>query len=132
MPSFADIKERFTQVKDKIQMERAGIIELYTQPVDTAALSIKKELRDLKLEETRYDQDFREQQAILQSRGGKTREQTLQEFVLLFFYVGFVMVSIALAVFTAIQNGNPVDAAKVLGIMVFVGLLVTGIIIRYA
>ena len=132
MTSFAEAKDRFIRVKDAIAVERAGILELYNQPVDRTSLAFKQEIRDLQQEETRYDQEFREQQAILQSRGGKSREQTLQEFVLLFFYVGFVMVSIALAVYTAIQNGNPMNAAKVIGIMTFIGLLVTGLIIRYA
>ena len=128
-PSFADIKSRFTAVKEQIGNERSKIIELVSQTSNTG-IELKQELRDLKQEEKKYDQDFREQQAIINSRGGKTREQTLQEFVLVFFYVGFALLSVSLATYVSIQNSG--GSGKVIGIMAFIGLLITGIIIRYA
>ena len=130
-PSFAEIKQRFNAVKESIGVERAEIISLASASFDSnTGLQLKQELRDLKQEEKKYDQDFREQQAIVNSRGGKTREQTLQEFVLVFFYIGFALLSVSLAAYVSIQNGG--SAGKVIGIMAFIGLMITGIIIRYA
>ena len=138
---FAGIYDRFVRVRDSIGIERAKIIELNqknrlaTGNADGQVL-FQQELRDLKEEEKKYNQDFREQQAILQSKGGKSREQTLQEFVLLFFYIAFGLLAISLAVYVGITSEDGTtpwgQIIKIIGLMVFIGMLVTGIIIRYA
>lgn len=133
-PTLQSIKDRFAAVRDKIGFERQQIIELQSNPREyqgKVATDFNRELRDLKQEEKKYNQDFREQQAILNSTGGKSRNQTLQEFVLLFFYIGFALLSVSLSIFAYVQ-GVPSAIVKVLGASIFIGLLVTGLIIRYA
>lgn len=131
-PSLRSIKEEFERVRNDIGYERQQIIELQSNPqISASATALKKELRDLKQEEKKYNQDFREQQAILNSKGGKSRNQTLQEFVLLFFYIGFALLAISLTLLAYVQ-GAPSAILKSIGLSIFIGLLVTGIIIRYA
>ncbi len=92
----------------------------------------KSEIRDLKEEQQKYDTLFEEEESLIQSLGGKTRMQTLQEFVLTFFYSGFVIFSFALAIYYYIRTGNSTtEMFKVLGFMAFIGLAISGFLIRY-
>jgi hypothetical protein len=82
-------------------------------------------------EEKMYDRKFNDANAELQALGGKTRQQTLQEFVLLFFYVSFLVITIASTIFVYTQQQSIQEAAKVLGLFVLIGIVSLGVIARY-
>ena len=92
---------------------------------------MKKEISDFNEKAETDDQQFVEEQARLEARGGKTRKQSLQEFVLLFFFVAYGLLTVAL-VLLANYTGGSSQAWKTFGLMLFIVFIVTGIIIRYA
>jgi len=92
---------------------------------------MKKEIADFNEKAETDDQQFVEEQARLEARGGKTRKQSLQEFVLLFFFVAYGLLTVAL-VLLANYTGGSSQAWKTFGLMLFIVFIVTGIIIRYA
>jgi hypothetical protein len=96
-------------------------------------IRVKSEIVAMKEEQERYDTMFEEEESILQTMGGKTRMQTLQEFVLTFFYSGFFLFSIAIAIYYFLRTGRSgAEFAKAMGVMAFIGLVITGLLIRYA
>jgi hypothetical protein len=90
------------------------------------------QIRDLKEEQTKYDKMFEDEQKKLSDSGGKTREQTLQEFVLLFFYIGYIVLSITIGIFFYTRTQSTMDLIKILGLMFFIGLVITALILRLA
>ena len=95
------------------------------------ALSQSKAENDLDTEAAMYNRLFEEEEGRLQALGGKTRHQTLQEFVLLFFFVAYGVFTISLAIMAFTKEGSSA-ALKILGAMLFSLLLISGILIRYA
>ena len=77
------------------------------------------------------DQQFKEEEARLQGYGGKTRKQSLQEFVLLFFFVAYGILTVAIVLLTNYTAGST-QAWKTFGLMLFIIMIVTGIILRYS
>jgi hypothetical protein len=94
-------------------------------------LKQSKESSDLEKEAEMYDRLFEEEEAKLQAFGGKTRAETLQEFVLLFFFVGYGIFTVSIALLAMTTQGTTA-ALKIVGLMVFCLLLISGLIIRYA
>ncbi len=90
------------------------------------------QIRDLKEEQDKYDKMFEDEQKKVSDSGGKTRDQTLQEFVILFFYIGYIVLSITLAFFFYTRTQSIRDIVKILGLMFFIGLVVTALILRLA
>jgi len=76
-----------------------------------------------------YDRKFEEAQYKFQANGGKTRKQTLQEFVILFFFVGYALFTVSLVLYARATGGSP---GMLFGGMLFLMFIITGIIVRYA
>lgn len=86
-------------------------------------------IETLKKQTDTANRKFEEAQYKFQASGGKSRRQTLQEFVILFFFVAYAAFTISLILYgTAVG----VSTAKILGVMAFALLMISGIIIRYA
>lgn len=135
MPTVQELATRVQNLYNRITILESNISESYDKVIDRqvkgGGYTNEKELNDLKAEADAYDRKFEEEESKLQGLGGKTRKQTLQEFVLLFFFVAYGLFAVSLAVQAQItQGGNA--ALKILGAMFFAGLLITGILIRYA
>ena len=79
-----------------------------------------------------YDAKFLEEQYPYQG-APKRRRQTLQEFVLLFFYISFAILTIALMIYAYLENGNNMTAAaKVFGFSCIIALAMTGVLVKVA
>jgi hypothetical protein len=79
-----------------------------------------------------YDAKFLEEQYDYQG-SPKRRRQTLQEFVLLFFYISFAILTIALMIYAYLENGNNITAAaKVFGFSCIIALAMTGVLVKVA
>ena len=76
-----------------------------------------------------YDRKFEEEQYKFQANGGKSRKQTLQEFVILFFFVGYALFTVSLIMYGKTVG---ISTAKIFFGMLFGLLMISGIIIRYA
>lgn len=89
-------------------------------------------LSDLKREELSADTAFREAEAAGQASGLQGRKRTLQEFIITFFFIAFLVLTITLMIrsYTLTQNWN--EAFKILGLMAIVYGCIWGILVRYA
>ena len=72
---------------------------------------------------------FEKAQHNFQLSGGKSRRQTLQEFVILFFFVAYAAFTISIILY---GRAVGVSTVKIFGGMAFALLMISGIIIRYA
>ena len=52
-----------------------------------------------------YDRLFQEEEFRAQQAGGKSRQQTLQEYVLLFFFISYTILLKAVFTYVHIYNG---------------------------
>jgi len=99
---------------------------------DPAIVQQELELYKATSQKTVYDSKFLEEQYPYQ-KSPKVRVQTLQEFVLLFFYVSFAIFSVALMIYAFLEEGQSYTAAaKMLGMCLVLCLAVTAILIRVA
>jgi hypothetical protein len=131
--SFAD---RVQNSIDELTSLKSKISDSYDTLSNTTlsqkrTLKQSKESNDLEQESEMYDRLFEEEEAKLQMFGGKTRAETLQEFVLLFFFVGYGIFTISMALLAMTTQGSSA-ALKIIGILLFCLLLISGILIRYA
>ena len=101
-------------------------------PLTQDNVFIQSEIQKLKDQATNYDSQFEEEEAKLQAMGGKTRKQTLQEFVLLFFYISAVLFSVSVLVYTQIVEQNSKKTTQMAIALFFILFVTTGILIRYA
>ena len=92
-------------------------------------ITTQNTIKQLEEETERTNRQFVEAEYKIKASGGKSRKQTLQEFVILFFFVAYALFTVSLVVY-ARSIGNSVT--KILGLMAFILLIVVGIIIRYA
>lgn len=98
---------------------------------DSSALLFKHEVLEMKRAARAHDVMFEEEEANAQVKGKKTRRQTLQEFILLFFYCSYAILSAAIVMYAYIEKGSS-NALSVTGIMVVIAFVLTGFIIRLA
>ena len=136
MPTVRELAERVKGIRDELIVLQTKIGDSYTAYRSGSTRStntrMSSEIRDLKEDADKYDTEFREHERYLQQSGGKPRHQTLQEFVFLFFWTGFTLLSISLAIFSYVSSGSWFNSLKIIGLMLFIALMTTAIIIRYA
>jgi hypothetical protein len=119
------ILENLNTLKDKITAS-------YGAETNPMKLQRQKELDSAKREKNIYDAKFLEEQYLYQKLP-RSRNQTLQEFVLLFFYVSLGIFSVALIIYAFLINGQSFsEAAKMLGLCIVMCLLITALLIRLA
>jgi hypothetical protein len=99
-----------------------------TRKATSEDYSMKKDIREFKESADTYDRQFEEEESRLQAYGGKSRKQTLQEFILLFFFVAYGILTIA---FLLYANQFGFDTKKILAAMVFILLVLTAMIVTY-
>jgi hypothetical protein len=79
-----------------------------------------------------YDSKFVEEK-YPEHKSFKQRKQSLEEFVLLFFYISYAIFAFAMSISSFVDNGN--SYASAVACLLFFGLmsiLITGLLIRYA
>jgi len=131
MPTVGSLRTRITSITDELAIIISGIS---TQAKD---LSMQKEIREFKEEADTYDTQFVEEESRLSPFGKKSRKQSLQEFVLLIFYVAIALLTCALVLysFTNVSGAsaaNAVGAGQIFAVMCFATLVITAIIVKYA
>lgn len=92
-------------------------------------------IAQLKEQAETYDRQFEEEQYKRQAYGGRGRKQTLQEFVLMFFYISFGLLTATLIFYahaTAVPATGSASTLKIVAGMAFILLVVTAILVRYS
>jgi len=117
-----NIRDGLVRFKSKIDVKRNNL--------DAAQVKQQVDLNTIKNDKKIYDSKFLEEQFPYQTKT-KQRRQTLQEFVLLFFYISLAIFCIAMMINAYLENGQDYWAAvKVLGLFVVIALAITAILIR--
>ena len=115
----ASITNSFNNMNTRASTSKAQDNDILTQST----------IKNLKDQADMVDRKFEEAEYKVQASGGKSRKQTLQEFVILFFFVAYAAFTISLVLYSK-ATGKSV--LKTLGTMAFILLIIVGIIIRYA
>lgn len=114
------LRDEFVTIKNDIQ-----------QVVEKQRGGDLGENRDLENEIQTYKTKFEEEESKLQALGGKTRKQTLQEFVLLFFWISYAVFTVSAGLYSYRTTGSSA-AQKMVGILFLLALVITAVLIRYA
>ena len=128
MVTVGEVKKRVDSLLETLQMLKSTIIKSKATSVNNNVLP-NSEIDALKEEADTYDRKFEEEQYKFLLNGGKSRKQTLQEFVILFFFVSYALLTVSFIVF---GNAMDISTAKIFFGMLFILLMISGIILRYA
>jgi hypothetical protein len=123
-----EVKARVDSLIDTLKTLKSSIIKSKASSVQNNVLP-NSEIDALKEEADRYDRKFEEEQYKFLLNGGKSRKQTLQEFVILFFFVSYALLTVSFIVY---GNAMDISTVKIFFGMLFILLMISGIIIRYA
>ena len=93
----------------------------------TNDVNTQSQIDNLEQKAEAADREFEE--AKYKFHGKKSRKQTLQEFVILFFFVAYALFTVSLVLYA---NVTGTSIAKTLILMAFILLVVSGLILRYA
>jgi ammonia channel protein AmtB len=88
-----------------------------------------KEVYELKNQKKMYDAKFVEEQHGYQ-KIPKKRGQTLQEFVLLFFYISLAIFTVAMMIYAFLEKQSYSSALGALIVCAGIALVITAILIR--
>jgi hypothetical protein len=124
MATTIDLKNRITNITE----EFAIIINKIKEPPSSS--NLENEIREYENDTRKYDTEFEEMKGMQERFGGKTRKQSLQEFVLLFFYVAYALLSTSIIMYS-FNFWGALSTLKIFVMLVIFLLGVTGIIIRY-
>lgn len=133
--TIADLNDKLTSLTNTLNILTNSIKTSLTslskdsESTVSQVYSMRKDIRDFNEQADSYDRRFEEEEARLQVYGGKTRIQTLQEFILLFFFVAYGILTVA---FLLYANRVGMDVLKIFAIMVFMIFILAGIIISYS
>lgn len=133
-PAVSALAARVAAIIAKITTVRTSVTTSTTDPYlsNQGTGQTASRLSDLKREELSADTAFREAEAAAQASGLKGRKRTLQEFIITFFFIAFLVITFTLMIrsYTMTQNWN--EAFKILGLMAIVYGCIWGILVRYA
>jgi hypothetical protein len=128
-----ELNTNLTSFIDELTILTASIrssFNSFKRETTSEDLTMKKDIREFIHKADSYDRQFEEEESRLQAFGGKGRKQSLQEFVLLFFYLAYGILSFAIIMYAYRANIEGYTM-KVFGILAFILLIITGIILKY-
>jgi hypothetical protein len=114
-----------------------SLLTQFTTEKERIARSSKQDSSEGKIAELLRQQKtadvaFREAEAAAQASGYKSRRQTLQEFVLTFFFTAILVITITLMIRSYTQTQVWTNPLKIAGLSLFITACVWGILLRYA
>jgi hypothetical protein len=135
MPTVGEFSSTVQGLIDTLTVTKANILKSYNgiflgvKETSSDNLQSRATIKSLNEEAASYDRKFEEAQYKFQANGGKTRKQTLQEFIIFFFFVGYALFTVSLIMYGRVVG---ISTAKIFFGMLFGLLMISGIIIRYA
>jgi hypothetical protein len=124
MVTTTDLKNRIITITEELTILTNKIKE------PSVSFNPENEIREYENDARKYDTEFEEMKGMQERFGGKTRKQSLQEFVLLFFYVAYALLSTSIIMYS-FNFWGALSTLKIFVMLVIFLLGVTGIIIRY-
>ena len=111
MVTVGEFLTRVNGLLDKLQGLKANIVKSVNKLPGRKVYEddlTQSEIDALNEEANTYDRKFEEEQYKFLLNGGKSRKQTLQEFVILFFFVSYALLTVSFIVY-----GNAMDISTV-------------------
>jgi len=99
----ATLSIRVQNIIDKLTVHKSVISESYDNNFGTKkkeSNAVDKQIADYKNKSDMYDRLFQEEEYELQSSGGRTRQQTLQEYVILLFFSAYAVFFITVFIYS--------------------------------
>lgn len=130
MSTPAELSDTVDLLINDFTTQRNHIAHSLTSPASPTNSAV--DIAELKRQEVTADLAFREAESAAQASGWRGRRQTLQEFILAFFFTAIIVFTITLMIrsYVATQTWN--EALKILAMMTLITGIVWGIILRYA
>ena len=122
MPTVQEVKDQAIKIRDILVSLEGDFRKLNQKEVVSS--------REMTDKINSYNTMFEEEEARLQALGGKTRKQTLQEFVLLFFFISYAVFTVSISLYTYRTQGGSATQ-KMVGTLLLLALIISGILIRY-
>ncbi len=133
-----ELSERITKIVSELAKYTTSITTSYDNMTTRGGglnsvvdndLITQNQITSIKEETEAIDREFVEAEHHFKLSGGKSRKQTLQEFILLFFFVAYALFTVSLIIYSKAVG---ISVLKTFGIMSFMLLMISGIILRYA
>ena len=128
----ADLVKRVQKVVTELTVLQNKIHEaypIYIEPSYKNKTTLMEQ--DYNSKAAMYDRMFQEKEGQLQASGGRSRQQTLQEYILTFFFVSFGILAISLSLLSTTLTGVVGKGMQVFGLMFLISILSGALIIRY-
>jgi len=105
--SLKDFRGRVGAIIDEITTLKFNISDSYDTFISSKEEDaiIRNQKNDFKEKRKMYDRLFQEEEFRAQQAGGKSRQQTLQEYVLLFFFIAYTIFLKAIYTYVHIYYG---------------------------
>lgn len=135
MTTVAQLSSRIRAILDELTITVNSITNSYNNMNTRSASPLANDpltqntIKNLNDQTDAANRKFEDAQYKFQASGGKSRRQTLQEFVILFFFVAYAAFTVSIILY---GKAVGVSTAKIFGGMAFALLMISGIIIRYA
>ena len=131
MTTLGDLKRRVENIYERMNNSKTQITNEVDRNENDLLETQKADLKELQNQAAAYDREFEEAKSRQTAMGGKGRAQTLQEFVLLFFYVSYLILTVSLTIYMYTTSSSA-DTAKMFFGMLFILLVISGILIVYS
>jgi len=126
------IQNRAIELQSKIYMAYEKYMKTITSGSSNEQLLQNEFIQDYTAKADMYDRLFQEQEAKFQKSGGRKRGQTIQEYVLFLFFVGFFLFAISLSIYTGhIGGGSTQVGGQVFFAMFIIMFISAAFIISY-
>jgi hypothetical protein len=140
MPSVTAVDKSIENIYNKLIGVNQKISEAYIKYIDTVTVGSTDEqvlqndfLNDYNSKADMYDRLFQEQEAKFQKAGGKrTRGNTIQEYVILLFFVGFFIFSASISMYLGFLENSTQTGWTVFGMMCLIMFISGGYFVSYA
>ena len=128
----ADLVKRVQKIVTELTVLQNKIHEsypIYIEPSYKNKTTLMEQ--DYNSKAAMYDRMFEEKEGQLQASGGRSRQQTLQEYILTFFFVSFGILAISLSLLSTTLTGVVGKGMQVFGLMFLISILSGALILRY-
>ena len=131
MTTVGQLSNRIKAIIDELTIVKSSMTDSYNKIKNPGASVITNDsqIESIKKQTDTANRQFEEAQYKFQASGGKSRKQTLQEFVILFFFVAYAALTVSLILY---GRALGVSTGKIFSLMAFALLMISGIIVRYA
>jgi hypothetical protein len=118
-----------TQIETKVS-EMMALAQSMRDPTKVSK-SLDEDIQALATEENKANRTYEEEIHRREALGGRTRRQTLQEFVILFFFVSYSLLVLSFGLQAGIVEGRSASI-KIIGLGALAIFFIAAFILRYA